>query len=240
MKIFDLHTHVLPCVDDGAQNVAEALEMLRNAVASDVFALAVTPHCNLSGEWSSQLTLNLLTKFKKLQQISEDIPIKLFFGAEVRVTDNIISLLKNEVLPTLNNSRYLLLEFERYFGTNKFRDILSQVLGEGYTPLIAHPERYDAVCENPYIVEDWLNMGCHIQVTGGSIIGNFGKKIKNTADFLLSNDLVCCVASDAHDTRVRSNFLSDVYSYISLYYGKHYADILMQINPQKICEDEAL
>lgn len=240
MKFFDLHTHILPCVDDGAQNITEALEMLRNAVASDVCGVVVTPHCNLSGEWNSNLTMGLATQFQMLKHAAENIQVNLFLGAEVRVTENIISLLKKRVLPTLNNSRYLLLEFEPDFKSDKFIGVLSQIISEGYVPLIAHPERYNAVYDNPFIVEDWLNIGCHIQVTGGSIMGDFGKKVKNTADCLLRNDFVCCVASDAHGTRVRSNFLSDVYSYISLYYGKHYADILMQINPQRICNDEVL
>lgn len=240
MKIFDLHTHVLPGVDDGAVNMEYAVQMLRNAAACDVAALAVTPHCNVPDARDNYRGESLTARFEELCLAAREIPIRLVLGAEVRVTEQLPSLLREGRIPTLNNSRYLLTEFPNRYTDEECRDALERILDAGYIPLIAHPERYATVCQTPYVVEEWLDKGCHLQVTGGSLMGEFGKTVQETADILIRNDWVCCIASDAHGTTYRSNYLTHVYDHLALYCGKRYADILMWENPTRICNDENL
>ena len=237
MKLCDLHTHLLPGVDDGASTVEYALQMLRNAAASDVELLAVTPHCNRPYEKSNYLDDSLLDRFLQLQQAAKDIPVHLVLGAEVLVDELLPQLLCQNKIPTINGSRYLLTEFPADASPDFFQDTLQSILALGYIPLIAHPERYLAVCQMPQIVGPWLDMGCHLQLTGGSIMGEYGKTAQHTAVFLLQQDLVACVASDAHGLHHRSNFLLDVYNHLSLRYSKHYAGCLMYENPMGICCD---
>ena len=237
MKLCDLHTHVLPGVDDGASEMEYALQMLRNAAASDVELLAVTPHCNRPYEKGNYLDDSLLDRFLQLQQAAEDIPVRLVLGAEVLADQLLLQLLRQKKIPTINGSRYLLTEFPVDASPDFFQDTLQSILALGYIPLIAHPERYLAVCQMPQIVGPWLDMGCHLQLTGGSIMGEYGKTVQRTAVFLLQQDLVACVASDAHGLHHRSNFLLDVYDHLSLRYSKHYAGCLMYENPMGICCD---
>lgn len=237
MKLCDLHTHLLPCVDDGASTMEYALLMLRNAAASDVELLAVTPHCNRPYEKCNYLDDSLLDCFLQLQQAAKDIPVRLVLGAEVLADERLPQLLHQKKIPTINGSRYLLTEFPVDASPDFFQDTLQSVLALGYIPLIAHPERYSAVCKMPQIVAPWLDMGCHLQLTGGSIMGEYGKTVQRTAVFLLQQDLVACVASDAHGLHHRSNFLLDVYDHLSLRYSKHYARCLMYENPMGICWD---
>lgn len=240
MKIFDLHAHILPGVDDGAVNIEHALQMLRNAIASDVTAIAATPHCNVPDVFENFRSEQLTKRFEDLQQAAHDLPIRLVLGAEVRVTAQLPELLQEKRIPTLNGSRYLLTEFPTRFSAEDYEAVLDAILDAGYIPLIAHPERYAAVCHDPRITEEWLDKGCHLQITGGSVMGNFGQTVKRTADTLIRNDLVCCIGSDAHDPTHRSNYLSHVYDHLSLYCSKRYADILMWENPLRICSDEHL
>ncbi len=233
MKLCDLHTHLLPGVDDGAPTMAYALEMLRNAVASDVALLAVTPHCNTSADNGNYMDEQLENRFLQLQQAAADIPVQLVLGAEARVDNALPKLLQQGKIPTINKSRYLLTEFHPH--TNHFTDALQDILDLGYIPLVAHPERYAAVCHTPQIVTQWLDMGCHLQLTGGSILGEYGKTVQNTAATLLRNGLVACVASDAHGLDHRSNFLLDVFDHLSVRYSKQYAMCLMRENPMRIC-----
>ena len=236
MKLCDLHTHVLPGVDDGAENLDCALQMLRNAAASDVALLAVTPHCG--GIYGNVLDEALLSKFLQLKHAAREIPVELVLGGEARVDDQFLPLLAQKKLPTIGGSRYLLTEFapdEREFTT-----YLEAILEQGCIPLIAHPERYIAVCKNPQVVLPWLDMGCHLQLTGGSILGEHGTTVQRTSAFLLQNDLVACIASDAHGLHRRSNFLMNVYDHLSVQYSKHYAACLMHHNPLAICRDEEL
>ena len=237
MKLCDLHTHVLPGVDDGASEMEYALQMLRNAAASDVELLAVTPHCNRPYEKGNYLDDSLLDRFLQLQQAAEDIPVRLVLGAEVLADQLLPQLLRQKKIPTINGSRYLLTEFPADASPDFFQDTLQSILALGYIPLIAHPERYLAVCQMPQIVGPWLDMGCHLQLTGGSIMGEYGKTVQRTAVFLLQQDLVACVASDAHGLHHRSNFLMGVYDHLSLRYSKHYAGCLMYENPMGICCD---
>lgn len=240
MKLCDLHTHVLPGVDDGASTMEYALQMLKNAAASDVEQLVVTPHCNtLYGE-GNFLTEELTSRFAQLQQAAADIPVHLMLGAEVLVSEQLPLYLKEGKIPTINGSHYLLTEFPAATTEAAFAQALQGILDAGYIPLVAHPERYAAVGKQPWMVEDWLQMGCHLQITGGSIIGEHGSTARRTAACLLQNGLVACVASDAHGVNHRSNMLLDVYDHLSVHYSKTYARCLMYDNPLCICQDNVL
>jgi protein-tyrosine phosphatase len=237
MKLCDLHTHVLPGVDDGAPNMEYALQMLCNAAASDVELLAVTPHCNWFNGVENYLDKSLQDRFLQLQKAAADIPVKLVLGAEVLVDEQLPWLQGQNKLPTINGSRYLLTEFPADTEPDAFSEVLQSILELGYIPLVAHPERYASVCKMPQIVVPWLDMGCHLQLTGGSILGEYGKSVQQAAAFLLQQNLVACVASDAHGLHHRSNFLLEVYDHLALRYSKHYAQCLMYENPMGICFD---
>ena len=239
MNLCDLHTHVLPGVDDGAPDLDYALQMLRNAAVSDVSLLAVTPHCN-GPCGANYLDAELKARFDRLRRAAADIPVELVLGAEVWVDENLPGLLEAGKIPTINGSRYLLTEFPWNTPGSGFAPMLGQILSLGYVPLVAHPERYAAVCRNPAMVGQWLDMGCHLQLTGGSILGQFGKTAQRTAAFFLKNDLVACVASDAHGVHGRSNFLMDVYDHLAVQYSPVYARILMTDIPLRICRNDEL
>ena len=240
MEMLDLHTHVLPGVDDGAATEAEALQMLRNAVASDVQALVVTPHCNVPGMPENYLTSQLKEQFENLCQLAQGLPLQLMLGSEVRCTNELPSLLRQGLIPTLNGSRYVLTEFSHGGNASIYKAALRDILEAGFVPLVAHPERYSAVCREPAMVQQWLEMGCHVQLTAGSILGKFGQEIMHTARYLLDRDMVACVASDAHGTEKRTNYLSDTYTHLQLRYSNDYARALLWDNPRRICRDELL
>lgn len=240
MKLCDLHTHILPGVDDGAPTMEYALQMLRNAYASDVETLAVTPHCNVPFGPENYWGQELQARFSELQQAARDIPVQLVPGGEVRVTEELPLLLEQGKLPTINGGRYLLTEFPADTRESAFPQALRWILDQGLVPLVAHPERYAAVCAEPGIVEQWLDMGCHLQLTGGSILGEYGKTVRRTAAFLLKQDLVACVASDAHGVNRRSNYLMDVCDHLTVQYSKAYACCLMYENPMRICRNEPI
>lgn len=235
MKICDIHTHVLPGVDDGAQSMEASLQMLANAVASSVEYLVLTPHCNRPGMGGNA---DLMRRYKDLCEESHRIPIKLALGAEVHVTPRLPALLEKNMFPTINESRYLLTEFPTDWEAEAFLPMLKKIRTLGYVPIIAHPERYHGLWQQPALAETWLNAGCHLQLTGGSIIGKYGKNTQKCAAFLLKNGMACCVASDAHGVDHRSNNLLEVQSYLSLYYSRQCANALLWENPMMILRDK--
>lgn len=235
MKICDIHTHILPGVDDGAQTTQQALQMIANAAASHVEYLVVTPHCNRP---DMPREPKLKRRFEELCQAAASLPVKLALGAEVHVTETLPDQLRRGNFPTINGSRYLLTEFPFFWDKEDFVPVLEVILSMGYVPLVAHPERYEALWETPQMVDRWLELGCHIQLTAGSVVGKYGNRVHKTADFLLKNGMACCVASDAHGTARRNNNLLEVQSYLSLYYSRQCAKALLWENPMKILRDE--
>lgn len=240
MKIVDLHTHVLPGVDDGAQTMAQSLEMLRNACASDVVALVATPHCCFPGVFENRWDEAFSRKMEALQEAARSLPIEIYSGMEVRVNESLFSLLEANQVRTINGSRYLLTEFSWRDTVDFMGSSLRRLLKLGYVPLIAHPERYFAVTQNPECMREFVEMGCHLQLTADSILGKFGRDAAVAADILLRWDLTACVASDAHGVWERTNFLTEAYEYLALYGSAAYAKTLMLENPLRILENEPI
>lgn len=235
MKICDIHTHVMPGVDDGAQTIEQALQMLSNAAASCVEYLVLTPHCNRPGQ---QIRTDLPDIYQQLCRHSEHIPVNLALGAEVHVTKQLPALLEKQVFPTINASRYLLTEFPFNWPRDSFLPMLKKIRTLGYIPVVAHPERCFALWKEPALVGHWLEAGCHVQLTAGSIVGKYGKDAQKCAAFLLRNGMACCVASDAHGVNHRNNNLLEVQSYLSLYYSRQCANALLWDNPMMILRNE--
>lgn len=242
MKILDMHTHVIPGVDDGAGTMDESLQMLRNAAASNVAAVVATPHCNAPPAWENYDSEDFRARLLELRQRAarEQIPVRIIAGAEVRVTEELPALLRQKKIMTLNAGRYVLVEFLPWTDEGFFLEQLERIRRQGYVPLVAHPERYGAVGRDPSIVGQWLDMGCHIQLTAGSLQGKFGIEARRAAEYLLRNDMTACVASDAHGANRRTNFLMDIYDHLTLQYSKSYAQALMWETPLRICAGEQL
>lgn len=240
MKLCDIHTHVLPGVDHGARDMDAALQMLQNAVASDVEYVALTPHFDIVGLDPDAYIARMQTQFAALQEAAAGLPIRLAPGAEVHISRELLEQLDDLRLPTINGSRYLLTEFPFSYPESWFAPALEQLLMRDYIPLIAHPERYVAVCEAPWITEQWLDMGCHLQLTGSSILGQNGQLVRQAAVQLLQRDLVACVASDAHGVHERTNYLMGVYDHLSVHFSGAYAQCLLQSTPLRIWRDENL
>lgn len=242
MKIIDLHTHILPGIDDGADSMETALQMLKNAEASHVVALAATPHCNIPGWVDNHYDDKLLQHLRNLRiaALNAGIDIKILSGMEVRANENLLPLLQAGKLLPLNGGRYLLTEFAPDVTLSYCLEILQTIRDQGMIPLVAHPERYGTIWQNPDAVNDWLDMGCHIQITGGSVLGKFGRDAYHTADYLLRHNMAACIASDAHGLQYRTNQLSNVYDHVSLHINPVYAHMVLFDNPFRICQNETL
>lgn len=243
MKMIDLHTHILPGVDDGSDSMETSLEMLRNAEASHVIALAATPHCNCPNmPCANFYDEEYLGNLRKLRSEAENagISVKILTGMELRAGEDLKQVLEQGKVLGINGSRYLLTEFRPDVTLTACREKLRLILNQGYIPLVAHPERYGAIWQKPAAVNEWLEMGCHVQITGGSILGKFGRDCWIAADYLIKNDLVAIVASDAHGLRYRTNNLIHVYDHLSIHYSPRYAKMVLLQNPYTICQNETL
>ena len=162
--MIDLHCHILPRIDDGAGSLTESLEMAAIAADHGIRHIVATPHCIDGGVTQVRECLSLL------RRALEDarIPIRVYGGMEIFGTYDTAQLLLEGKLLTINRSRYPLIEFDFDTDGEQETQILQSVIDAGYIPLVAHPERYYAISQNPQQVMTWLDMGCHLQLTGGN------------------------------------------------------------------------
>ena len=235
----DILCHILPDADDGAETMEDALSMARAAAASGVKTLLATPHCNLPGSVEKNyVSYDLRDRFVALCLAVRQagIPLTILPGAEILCTPDLPELLLQKKLLPLAGTRYLLVEFIFDEPQSYIDDMLQAVIDHGFIPVIAHPERYDAVQQEPYAAAQWLEQGCVIQLNKGSILGTLGHRAEQTAHWLLDRGFAHVAASDAHAPSVRTTPLQELYAFLSQAYSPAYADLLLNSNPSRMIQ----
>jgi len=238
--MIDLHTHILPGLDDGAADIYDTLEMAEMAVKSGVTAMVATPHCNIPGLYDNYYGEEYVRVFQETERMleKERIPLTLYAGMEVFMRENVPSLLCDGKLLTINAGHYILTEFSFDEDPRFAEKMLRQVYEIGLIPVIAHPERYEFVKDCPEIVLGWKQKGYKVQVNKSSLQGRFGRRIGYLAQEMLREELVTVVASDTHSPFQRTPNLEDVYEELSLEYSEEYLQMLFHKNPLRICNDQ--
>lgn len=232
--MIDLHSHILPRLDDGAQSLEESLAMARLAVESGVRDMVATPHCINGNARKVYDSWQLLSS--ALRELG--IPLRVHPGMEILGTADTARLLQEGKLLTLNGSRYPLMEFPFQAEARENTEILKGVIRAGYRPLIAHPERYECVQLDPGCINTWHEMGCLLQVNRGSLLGRFGSTAQDMAFALVDRGFAAVVASDAHSPRMRTPWLQDVHELLDEEFSPVAARYLLLRNPASIIKNE--
>lgn len=238
----DLHTHILPGLDDGARDLYDTLAMADLAVRSGTTDLIATPHCNLPYLYENYYNGAYQAAFEAAARAIEEegIPLRLWPGMEVYCTADLPGLIEEGLVVPLNGSRYLLMEFD--FGEDPAfaARMLGEVQALGLTPVVAHPERYEFVQQSPAVAARWQAAGCLLQVNKGSLLGRFGPEAQTTAWQLLRQRAVAAVASDAHRPDRRTPWLVEAYEAVAEQLGQGAARFLFETGPGAICRGQAL
>ncbi|WP_407309868.1 tyrosine-protein phosphatase [Pseudomonas sp. nanlin1] len=241
--MIDLHSHLLPGIDDGADNMQDALEMAAHAVACGTTHMLCTPHLH-EGRYSNDAA-SIAAALRGFRDALEQagVPLQVSAGAEARFDSQLMTLAKNHQLPFLgewDERQVLLLEFPHARIPAHAEKLTGWLLKNGIQPLIAHPERNRGLMGegNHQQLTPFLDQGCLLQVTAGSLTGNFGSSAQALAERLLLDGNVCVIASDAHNMRHRPpNLLPGLEQAIRLV-GESAARKLVQDNPWRIVRDQ--
>lgn len=235
----DIHSHILPGVDDGAKDIETSMQMLRMAAKDGITEMILTPH-NKPGHHSKTSVWMVKTEELRERLVQESIDIKLYTGNELYYRSGLTDEIEDGHAYTLAGSRYVLIEFNPLDDYDYIRNAVNTVLMDGYYPVLAHAERYKNVCTKKYAVTELIDMGCFIQVNAGSIMGKFGFATKQFAKKLLKQHQVHFVATDAHDTGKRAPYLSECAEYVSRKYGRDYSRKLFHDNSEYILQDKEI
>lgn len=240
--MIDLHTHILPGLDDGSPDLETSVLMAAVAAESGVTHLVATPHSNQRGAFENYASTALQVRFDCLRTAVHEagIPLELSLGMEIFGTGDVLQLLHDGRLLTLGGGRYLLIEFGFHEDPLRIERLLDALLADGYWPVVAHPERYYGLQRMPNYLYDWANRGIVLQVNKGSLFGRFGRGAQALAAAMLERGLVGCVASDAHGPDVRTPDLAGAWDYLAERCSEELARCLLEDNPGRILRSEPL
>ncbi|MCR5092886.1 MAG: protein-tyrosine-phosphatase [Lachnospiraceae bacterium] len=219
MKLADMHCHILPGIDDGAPDEEMSTRMLRLEAAEGVSSIIFTPHFKPEHHNASPRTVLKLTARMQEIAIQESLGIKVYAGNEILFFDEVPTLLEHGDVLTLAGSDHALIEFYPTELYDRIRSALYEVLAAGFTPIVAHVERYLDIIGYPERVNELIALGAEIQVNASTVMGKYGFSVRQIVRRLISRRSVHYIATDAHDDRRRAPLLSGCAHLIEKKYG---------------------
>ena len=236
--LYDIHCHIIPHVDDGAETMEETIKMLKLEYAEGVRHIIATPHFRF-GMFETPLE-KVQTQFEKVREIAGNIGrdgIDMYLGCEFHVTMDMAGLLRKKKVLTMAGSRYVLVEFSGLAPKSQFRECLYSLISSGYKPIIAHVERCEKLRGDYRFIEELVEMGAGIQVNAESIMGNGGFAVKRFCHKLMKEDLLHYVGTDSHGSSYRPPKIQDACRYVAKKMGEDYAEQIFIRNPAEITKE---
>lgn len=229
LKLIDIHTHLIPGVDDGSRSFDESIDMLSEMINQGVTDVFVTPHVHSNATkqpWTKQVEL-----FKELEKRTKHLNVNLYLGAEVRYRSN---LQTNYQDYKIRGTNYILLEFS-WSTKEDVHGIIKSFQEEGLKPIVAHVERYSYLKINDY--KKMKNNGVLLQVNSGALIGKGREHWQKNANLLIKEKLADFVASDTHNMDNRFPTLIDAYEVLKNKIDEEYLKDLFRDNALKIINE---
>lgn len=232
----DIHSHILPGLDDGSRSLEESVAMIRMAAEGGTTDIVATPHA--SRQYSFDPTM-VRQKAAELQAAAVDV--RIYTGCDFHLSfDNIQDAIAHPRKYTINGKQYLLVEFPDMVTFNTTPRIFGELRRAGIVPIITHPERNAFLQEKTDEMAQWVEDGAYIQITGQSFLGMFGRRARDSALELMKRRLVHFIASDAHDLTHRTTRLRESFAFVADRYGNALAELVFRENPAAVITGEPL
>lgn len=236
--MIDLHSHILPGIDDGAKTLADSLEMARIAVADGIHTMACTPHIYPGMYMNDGPGIQRAIVHLQNELDNAGIALKLVAGADVHLVPDVLEGLRSGRVPTLNGSRYFLLEPSHTTPPLHFEASVFQLILAGYTPIITHPERLVWIETHYPVFLRLIEQGAWMQVTAGALTGAFGKRAQYWGERFVGEGHTHILATDAHSTGRRKPQLGPALEIAEKALGNPLARQLVVDRPQGILDNE--
>ncbi len=232
-EIYDIHTHILPRVDDGAASLREAMEILEDQVHQGVVGILLTPHYRLDRFEAAEV--DLYTAYKLLvHEAAKHFPrLELRLACEFHAAPRMAELLAGRRFCTLDGDKTLLLEFSAGDSREYIREKTEELLQYGYRPLLAHVERYAELYGQEDLLQDLRHKGVALQINGDSLLGLEDARRRRFCKTLLKYKMVDYIASDVHNMTTRPSHIRQCAELVEKKWGEEYARRLFVTNPGK-------
>ena len=234
--MIDFHSHILPNIDDGVNDIKQSIELMNEAEKVGFTGIISTSHY-IQGYYES----NEIQRKQLLDELQkQNSKIKLYLGSEIYSDLEMIKYIKDEAASTINGSRYVLFEFPLNSEPLFAKKLVYDLLSENYVPIIAHPERYSYVQENLKFIEELVQMGALLQSNYGSIVGLYGHKAKKTVKELLKKDLIKFMGSDVHRVGQVYPLIPKILKKIGKIISEEKLYEITTLNPEKVLKNEEI
>lgn len=231
--MIDIHCHILPGLDDGAESLEMSAAMAEMAIADGVTHIIATPHANSDYPFSPEL---IRQRRDELQQMFEG-RLTLATGCDFHLSfENLQEIRFEPRRFTLNQKNYLLVEFADFSIPPSLDQALLDMQLAGLNPIITHPERNPLIRAQPERLFQWLRQGCYVQLTAQSLSGRFGQAAQEVSEEWLDAGAVHFLASDAHNLTSRPLRLKDTFDELARTRGQEFAEALLFENPRAALE----
>ena len=241
--MIDIHSHIVFDVDDGPKSLEESLNLISESYRQGVRTLVSTSHRRKDMFETPEEKIH--ANFLRIKEAAEKkFPdLSILYGGELYYTEDLRQKLEKNLVPTMDSSRYALIEFSMTTPWRDMHQALTKVLMLGITPLVAHIERYNALENKPDRVQEIINMGCYTQVNSNHVLkpklfGDKEKVFKQRGRYFLEANLVHCIASDMHNLDKRPPYMKEAYDLVTKTYGQARAQALFKENMQALLEDK--
>lgn len=232
-KICDIHTHIVPGVDDGATNLKMSIQMLRDAYSQGIRSIVCSSH-----SWGCRENYFKNLEILEKQVEKENIDINLYSGCEIYCNYNSVTditwELYNGILPTINETEYVLVEFDPNATTNEIADCIRYINNYNYNVILAHTERYSSLFREHNWIAFLQEIGCLFQINAYSLQNERNINIKSAARDLLKEELVSFIGSDAHSISHRPYMIQSGIDYIYQNCGNEYVQDILYRNAERI------
>ena len=237
MGMVDIHSHILPAVDDGSKSWDMTLAMCEMAAKDGITHMVASPHAHDDYKYDRRAHEATLDELR--QRTGGVMAFSL--GCDFHMSfENITAVRRNPSEFCIGKTNYLLVEFSDFGVSRQMLKTLEEFLDFGLMPIITHPERNRMLQANPDLIVQMAEAGCVVQVTANSLTGFWGSTAKKIGEWLLKKNAVHVLASDAHDSKHRVPILSKARDAAALIVGDEIAGLLVDENPQAIVRGEPL
>ncbi len=238
--MIDMHTHILPNIDDGSRSIEETFNLIKEAKEVGFDAIISTSHY-MEGYYETdsperEVWINAI--YENLQ--NKNIDIKLYLGNEIYISENIVKLLEEGKASTINETSYVLFEMPLNAEPMNLYDVIYEMLQYKLVPILAHPERYSFVQKEPELIYDLVQKGVLMQSNYGSVIGMYGEKAQIIVKKFLENNMIHFLGTDVHRQNTIYPRIPEILEELNSIIGEEYVEKLTTTNPKLVLSNKKI
>ncbi len=239
-KRFDIHTHILPGIDDGSKNMECTIQMLKAQIAEGVTDVIATPHFDMYENKQDIAKVHELFESVKKEIANEKLDINIYCGCEILYSSDVIDEIKNNNVPMIADSKYCLVEFYPDDIYNKILEAVGNIIMAGKIPIIAHVERYECLFGKEDRIRELIKQGAYIQVNSSSFQGGLFDKRAKFCKGIFRRSLVHFIGSDCHNLKHRAPDMEKTYQILVKAAGEDMVKKVMSDNPTRLVSGKYL